>query len=163
MRTRARNATLWIAAISAVVGTGLVLIFLYSTEKPSYLLDGMEFTAVASILALVLNIVLILMDREQQLQPVPSKTDALAGQPMEKKNDETTAIKRRQVLDERLQIDEPRLCSKNRVCTCWSFCGGDSVPLTVQYTSQGIALPSDAVPTSIPTVDRSKVTNCPFF
>ena len=51
---------------------------------------------------------------------------------------------RREVLQRRLDIDEPRYCTRSRVsCTCWSFCGGAEV-------------------NSLPVVRRAGVADCPF-
>lgn len=167
MRTRAQSTSLWIAALSALSGMALVFAFLYVPDKHSYLLYGMEFAALNGIAALLLNILLILIGGEQPPHPAQPEAYPPAG----KRSEWALVAKRRKVLDERLQIDAPRPCSEKKlVCTCWSFCGGDSgldsVPPATGLLPPGTMPAPDALPKpmadAIPIVDRSKVTGCPF-
>lgn len=161
---RTQNAFLWIAALCALTGTILVLSFLDATENQAYLLDGMEVAALMSMAALTVNLALNLIERDEELY-------ADAAAPAEESGDAAAASLRRDEIDKRLQIDEPRLClEKKMFCTWWSFCGGDSglgsVPSTPEFRSRSTSGPADpqAIPgeDSIPTVDRGNVTDCPF-
>jgi len=76
---------------------------------------------------------------------------------------------RRAVLEHRLDVDEPRLCSQYAMrCTCWSFCGGTANErLAARATVPGEQQPdSRSSPRSqahsLPIVRRSGMHNCPF-
>ena len=169
MKIPAQHVLRWIAALSALVGTALVLILLYSAKNQTYLLTGMESTALIGMAALILNVLLDLIKRDHQLHAI--QTNSPASRQAMVESEEASIALRRKVIDERLQIDDPRLCSEKKIfCTCWSFCGGDtgldSTPATVEFRSRSAtntpAIQPKPDEDSVPTVERGKITDCPF-
>ena len=77
--------------------------------------------------------------------------------------------KRREVLDQRLNIDEPRLCSQYMIpCTSWSFCAGSEGKSSVGEGTSPAAqklirvrnILSEAK--GLPVVHRNGMDSCPF-
>ena len=150
--------TLWgvviLFGLFAIVSFGAVLIT--SERELPHLLEVAAYAAGLSIAAFALEILLSLLNEKR------SKW-------------ENEIANRREVLNQRFQIDEPRLCSKREMpCTCWSFCGGDpdlnADPNTVKSPVNIVPLKhismlgvkAEFEVDSLPVVDRSHITDCPF-
>ena len=71
--------------------------------------------------------------------------------------------KRLEVLDKRLDVDEPRLCSQYHVaCTCWSFCGGAEEKAGAAEATSPASGPPAINDAGLPVVQRSGMDSCPF-
>jgi hypothetical protein len=140
----------------AIVSFGAVLIT--SGRALPHLAEVAAYAAVASAAAFSIEILLSLLKEGRSIM-----------------ESEVGIANRREVLNERFQVDEARLCSKREMpCTCWSFCGGDP---DMHTDSNADKLPVKVVPLkhinilgekakfeadSLPILDRNHVTDCPF-
>lgn len=152
-----QKALWWVAillGLFAIVSFGAVLIT--SERELPHLLEVAVYAAGVSIAALSIEILLSLLN--------------VGGSKWENE-----IANRRELLNERFQIDEPRICSKREMpCTCWSFCGGDPdlnadpnvVKSPVKIASlKHISMLGEKAEfevDSLPVVNRSHVTDCPF-
>lgn len=110
------NAATWIAALSVAAGSACILAFLYGDHLRSYALTAAQAAAVIGGVSLLVSVLAVNFPMLHR-----------AGLAMESQGPfgygTTCWYRRREVLMERLNIDEPRLCSQYIIpCTCWSFC-----------------------------------------
>jgi hypothetical protein len=118
-----RGSAIWVATGSAVLGVACIIWFLSVENSQLYSLIAAQAAAITGLLAILLSAILTLVQGRQDADRVfagngprdcQAQSESAAG-----------ARKRRQVLNQRLEIDEPKLCSQHLIrCTCWSFCAG---------------------------------------
>src|SRR6266581_2985498 len=141
-----QQATLWLAALCATVGTACIVAFLVQQRPDAYLLFDAASVATVSV--------------ESMRREAPSARRVNPPPPDPIVPAESTQFRERQdVLAERLDIDELRFCTQAKLpCTCWSFCGGDASAGTVQVQLHGRAGPAPLV--AMPVVPRSGISGC---
>jgi hypothetical protein len=166
MRYRHRIAILT-AALSAAIATGCIAAFLSGANPRSHVLIGAEVAATIGVVSLLVSVLVayLLMRR----QPRIKLTQRSAPDKLPASDCIACLDKRREVLDQRLNIDEPRLCSQYMiVCTSWSFCAGsdgqssageDTTPAAPELIRERNLL-SQAK--GLPVVHRNGMYNCPF-
>jgi hypothetical protein len=122
---RLENFAKAIALLCALAGTGLIVLFVFGQGPRASLTTEAAVAAAMSIVLLLLSVLVA--------QPFAAgwfgRSRAHRSRRCGQCNSETvcSARKRREVLESRLHIDSPRVCSQHViVCTCWSLCG--SVP-----------------------------------
>ncbi len=178
MRTR-HSIALGTAALSAAAATGSVVAVLSGASSRSHVLIATEAVATIGVVSLLVGMLAahLLTRRQSRLKP------ALRGAPGNPPADDCAAClhKRREVLDERLNIDEPRLCSQYMIrCTCWSFCAGSEdqrsegqrsiagaerclAESTSPAAQELIRMRNRLVQANVlPLVHRNGMDNCPF-
>lgn len=138
-------------------------------QQSPYLLEAAGFMLTFIIAALLIGVLLGLPSLVRRLFPsMPWPNLPMAQQP-DKGTEWEELSMRRETLDERLQIDAPRICSARGIpCTCWSFCGSDpdhgqksnALPLSETMCAHSDQTKHEM--TAIPIVDRSNVTDCPI-
>jgi len=116
----------WTAALSAATGTGCIVALLFGANPRSYLLIAAEAAAMIGVVSVLVSVFVHYLLARRQPPIKLSLWGAPGNQPA---GDGVACIrKRREVLDERLNIDEPRLCSQYMIpCTAWSFCAASEV------------------------------------
>lgn len=157
----------WTATLSAATGTGCIVALLSGVNPRSYFLIAAEAAATIGLVSLLVSVFVLYLLTRRQPRIKLSLWGALGNQP--------TGVgvacirKRREVLDERLNIDEPRLCSQYMIpCTAWSFCAGSEVKSFVwegtspaaQKRNRVCSLLSEAK--GLPVVHRNGKDRCPF-
>lgn len=164
MRDLYRTAT-WTAALSAATGTGCLVAFFSGANPHAYVLTAAEAAATIGVLSILLSalVVYVLTQRRSEMNP------ALRGSLACHADGPRCSHKRRAVLDDRLAIDEPRLCSQYMIpCTCWSFCAGSG---SERFAGEG-KLPATrnlfrvrdvlSEAKELPVVHRNGMDGCPF-
>lgn len=150
------------AAFSALSGTGLIAIFLSSQNVQASVLMAAAAAAaigVASLLLSVLAIYLVTTRRFETNLPRPGSPGARW---VEDGTGAAALHQRREVLDGRLHVDEPYICSQHMVpCTCWSFCGRLPDQDFIRPTRAQCEL-SKPGGKPLPVVHRSGRDDCPF-
>ena len=158
-RTEKIAARLQTTALSAAVffalwGTALVVVFVTgSSPQPySYSLTAASVAAVLSVASLLLSVFALCRSAGKSLQALTWQ--AQDSSPGGELASEASMRIRTVVLNERLDIDPPKLCSQYAVaCTCWSLCGAGP------EKEDGVAQPAGA---AISIVHRSGRNDCPF-
>lgn len=121
-----QKTTLWLAALSALVGLGCIGAFLFNRQIEGDLLFGASMAAVFGTASLVVGLLLICT---WPLKPERLPRRLVAPMPAEfgaKANLAEQYEYRQEVLGERFNIDEPHFCTQAKApCTAWSFCGSD--------------------------------------
>jgi hypothetical protein len=171
MNIRIQKTLRWTATLFGLFGITFFIAVLIIPEKTFlYLLEATECAISVSIIALLIEVLVKKLGVEQSFGDMLLAPDLSDDQTEYSPVSEEFAH-RQALLNQRLQIDEPRICSKRNIpCTCWSFCGGDpdmkfdsrkdeTVPLNFLNTSNEKSEPNEE---SLPIIDRSKVTDCPF-
>lgn len=170
MIVRIHNTLRCAAIFFMLLGATFIIALLADpAANQSYWLEAAVCAAGVSIIALLLGVLVRRLDAEQRfgcmLLPIAETNDEGAEYGAEW----AKIAHRRELLDKRLQIDKPRLCSKrNFLCTCWSFCGGDpdlnsTQDATGHASQKSVQISDDEAEINQPsTIDRSKVTDCPF-
>lgn len=168
MRTL-RQIETWTAALCAVTAAGSIVAFLCGANPRSYMLIAAEAVAtmgVFSLLSSVLAAEFLVRRRTAGGLAVWASSD----QP--RSVDCAACLsKRREVLDQRLNVDAPHLCSQYGVaCTCWSFCASvdrtsenvfaDGAPSPAQTPERVRTLSRETQ--GLPLVHRSGMDNCQF-
>lgn len=161
-----------VLTLFGLFGITFVVILLILSEKGySYLLKAAEYALGIGVIALLLEVLAGLLGVKQRFSRILLPTDG-SGNLVDEYGPEWAEINhRRELLKKRLQIDEPRRCSKNDMpCTCWSFCGGDPdlvlsakvaefTPLKFVQMSGDKA---EVKTNQLPSIDRDNITDCPF-
>jgi hypothetical protein len=155
------------AAVSAAIATGCIDAFLSGANARAQILIAAEAAAMIGVVSLFAGVlaVYLLMRRQARIRL------ALRGARANQAAGDGVACmhKRREVLDQRLNIDEPRLCSQYMIrCTCWSFCAGnegkrsagDDASQAAQELIRAHRLPPEAQ--GLPLVLRDGMDSCPF-
>jgi hypothetical protein len=107
----------WTAALSAAIGTGCIVTFLYGENPRSLVRIAAEAAAAIGVVSLLVGLLVVYFLTWMNL--------AFRSSPAGQGDGAACLHRRREVLNERLNIDEPRLCSQYMIpCTCWSLCGG---------------------------------------
>jgi hypothetical protein len=124
----AQQAALGLAGLCAALGIAFVVVFLHRRWPDAHLLFGAAVSATASVAALVGSAVFTLIEWLQRRAPASPRVSVRRSDRSEPVGDASLQWQMRQsVVAERLNIDEPRLCTQAQApCTCWSLCGGES-------------------------------------
>lgn len=147
------RAATWTAALSATTGAGCMAGLLSGVMLRPHVLIAAEAAAAAGLLSL-LAAALADYFRARRRPGI----DAAAGSPAVERA--ASGHRRRDVLIERLNIDEPRICSQYAIpCTCWSMCGGCAEQAGNAHT---IAADAGSADTGLRVIHRSGMDNCPF-
>ena len=157
----------WTAALSAATGTGCIVALLFGANPRSYLLIAAEAAAMIGVVSVLVSVFVHYLLARRQPPIKLSLWGAPGNQPA---GDGVACIrKRREVLDERLNIDEPRLCSQYMIpCTAWSFCAGSEVKSSGWEGTSPAAQKLIRVcnllsePKGLPVVHRNGMDRCPF-
>jgi hypothetical protein len=160
MRYPHGNAT-WMVALSAATVTVCIVAFLAGENSRSLVLIAAEAAATIGVVSLLVS---VLVDNFLERLNL-----ALRRSPAGQGADAACLRRRRDVLDERLDVDEPRLCSQYMIsCTCWSFCGGSGN----EICASGAMSPEARKPFRIRSprseandlrvVHRNGMDSCPF-
>jgi hypothetical protein len=146
---RLENAALSTAALSALCGTFLVAVMLAGSVPQYYFLTAASVAASISVAALLLNLFAVCQAAGTQLRTLRQTPGACATQ-----EEAVDAMQvRGAVLNERLHIDPPSVCSQYQVpCTLWSLCGAP--PASDSMAKEGVKV--------IPIVHRSGKSDCPL-
>jgi hypothetical protein len=149
---RLQTVALSAAVFFALWGTALVAVFVTdsSPHQYSYSLTGASVAAMLSVASLVLSLFTLCRAAEKNLQVLTRRAQDSSP---ERQGAGEASMLRSVVLNERLDIDPPHLCSQYAVaCTCWSLCGAGP-------EKDGVARPADA---AMPIVHRSGKNDCPL-
>ena len=164
MRELHRTAT-WTAALSAATGTGCIVAFFSGANPRTYVLIAAEAAATIGVLSLLLSVLVVYLLTRARSGTNP----AVRSSPACQADGAACSHKRREVLDERLKIDEPRQCSQHIIpCTCWSLCAGSEGERSVgEGTSPAARKPIGVrnvlfEAKELPAVHRNGMDNCPF-
>jgi hypothetical protein len=157
----------WTAALSAATGTGCIVALLSGANPRSYFLIAAEAAATIGLVSLLVSVFFLYLLTRRQPQIKLSLWGALGNQSA---GDGVACIrKRREVLDERLNIDEPRLCSQYMIsCTAWSFCAESEIKSFVWEGTSPAARERNRVcnlvseAKGLPVVHRIGKDRCPF-
>ena len=161
------SIAIWTAALCAATAAERIIAFLSGANPQSQSLIAAEAAATIGVVSLLLSVlVLYALARRQprlKLAPWGADGDLPAGDWVARLH------KRREVLDERLNIDAARLCSEHMVaCTCWSFCAGSkgkgAVGEDTSPAAEKIIRVRDLLPQTqaLPLVHRNGMDSCPF-
>jgi hypothetical protein len=139
-----------LTAICALSGTGFIAAFVFSVDPGGHRLAAAGAVAAACLASLLYALLVVSLTR-QRGEVVRSK----------EQGDNCRWLKERQeLLDIRLHIDEPRLCSHHEVaCTCWSLCG--PVPPS-EGISKIIQFHHSRPEETLAVVARKAIDDCPF-
>jgi hypothetical protein len=164
---KSHNIATWTALLSIVTATGCIVAFPPGANPQSHVLIGAEAAATIGVVSLLLSVLVACFPALRRsginLALWGSRGDQQAGDGV------ACLRKRREVLNQRLNIDEPRLCSQYMIpCTSWSFCGGSKDKSSAGEGTSPAApelvhvrnLPSEAK--GLPVVHRNGMDNCPF-
>ena len=161
MMTRIRKTMLWMATLCAAIGVAFIVAFLQSRQPHGDLLVDATLAASLAAAALFASVVFVCLDSLRRPQTrAPSLNPPTVGRAAAAPVPVHALLQERQdVLQERLHVDEARVCSQAQApCTCWSFCGSDT-----ESPAGASPLPAGAVQTSPAkprTVQRSGIANC---
>ena len=118
-----QNGAVWVAASSATLGASCVIWYLSVENPKSHALVAAQAAAALGVAAIVLCALMALFQERRHsyrglignaLRGGSAGSDCTDGM-----------IKRRELLRQRLEVDEPKKCAEHPVqCTCWSFCAG---------------------------------------
>ena len=164
-----RRIETWAAALCAVAATVSIVAILCGASPRSYVLIAAEAVATMGVFSLLSSVLAVeFLARRRTARDLamwvstdqPRSVDCAA-----------CLSKRREVLDRRLNVDAPHLCSQYGVaCTCWSFCAsagrtGERSPAAgassrAQTPERARAVSPEAQ--GLPLVYRSGMDNCQF-
>lgn len=158
-----QKTTLWLAALSALVGLGCIGAFLFDRQIEGDLLFGASMAAVFGTASLVVGLLLICTwplkpERlpRRLVTPMPAEFEANAALAEQYEY-------RQEVLGERFNIDEPHFCTQAKApCTAWSFCGSgpdmqtDDCHLAEGADNAATAQSSVLNPLSLPLIRRDR-------
>ena len=168
MRKLRRIETLT-AALCAVTAAGSIVAILCGVNPRSYVLIAAETTAVMGVLSLLSSVLAVeFLARRRAARDLgmwvssdqPRSVDCAA-----------CLSKRREVLDRRLNVDAPHLCSQYGVaCTCWSFCASakdtskrsDEAGASSPAQTPGLTRKLPPEVRGLPVVHRNGMDNCHF-
>lgn len=167
------SIAIWTAAFSAATGAGCIVAFVSGPLARAYLLIAAEVAAAIGVASLLVSVLAscFLTWRRAAIDLAQSGAAVTGGSPGAQAAIDAVAClpKRREVLYERLQIDEPKLCSQFLVrCTCWSFCVRSEDRRAV---AEGTSLVAEELirarnlllkVTGLPLVHRYGMDNCPY-
>jgi hypothetical protein len=161
------SVAIWTAALFAALATGRIVALLSGADARAQVLISAEAAATTGAASLLLSVLVVyLLTRRQprlKLAPWGATRKLPAG------DCDAGFHKRREVLEQRLNVDEPRLCSQYMIaCTAWSFCAGsegkdsagEGTPAQAQKLIRVFELPPQAQ--GLPLVHRNGMDNCPF-
>ena len=126
-----------IALFSALCGTAFIAVSVFGRGPHESLMTEGAVAAAMSVLSLLVSVLLV-----NPLSKPPGR--------------------RRELLQTRLHIDPPRVCSQHAVaCTCWSLCGGppESLP---PLGEDGSGRQSSSEAGRVLSVRRRGADDCPF-
>ena len=157
----------WTAAVCATLGIACVFAYTSAANSRSYVLIAAEAAATIGVAALLVSVLVVylLIRRQSTIIAASSSTpgDRSAGDCV------ACGHERREVLNDRLDIDEPRVCSQYMIaCTCWSFCAGskhENAPCAETLAAAGRTVPMRNLLSKVnglPVVRRNGMDNCPF-
>ena len=157
----------WTATLFATTGIGCIVALLSGANPRSSFLIAAEATAAIGVVSVLVSVFVHALLTRRQLRIKESLWDAPGNQPT---SDGVARMrKRRKVLDERLNIDEPRLCSQYIIpCTAWSFCAASDVKSSVWEGSSPAAQKLIRAcnllleTKGLPVVRRNGMDRCPF-
>ena len=158
---------IWTAALSAATAAGWIVAFLSGANPRSHVMIAAEAAATIGVVSLLLSVLVACFPALRRsginLALWGSRGDQQAG-------DGVACLRKRgEVLDQRLNIDEPRLCSQYMIpCTSWSFCAGSEGKSSVGEGTSPAAqklirvrnILSEAK--GLPVVHRNGMDSCPF-
>jgi hypothetical protein len=158
----------WTAVLSAATAAGCVLAHLCGVSPRSFMLLAAEAAAATGVVSLLLSAPCAWL--LQRMRAGIRQAVSGAGRGAQTPVDYAACLQhRREVLDARLAIDEPHLCSQYAIaCTCWSFCastkrqaaGGEHKSQLLQTINFVRKLPVEAQ--GLPIVHRSGMAGCQF-
>ena len=114
--------------VSVLSGFVLAIAYLASNEQEdAYLFVLAEFVAVACIVGWLFNSLLIALSSLAHRLSSATSSLVLSYARLPEEGSEWAKIQhRREMIERRLEIDEPRFCSRRGIsCNCWTFCGED--------------------------------------
>ena len=162
---RLQDGNRCLIGVSALLGTVMGCVALSDPGLHMEMLSAASMailTAVCLLTAGVAIDALILARARTRVRSSEQHRDVVAPSGL----DETSIDARQQVLDQRLDIDEPRLCTQaKKPCTMWSLCGSEAA------TGAGAAQPivllrrsemPQAKDGALPAIMRSNVLGCPY-
>jgi hypothetical protein len=161
------SVAIWTAALFAALATGRIVALLSGADARAHVLISAEAAATTGAATLLLSVLVVylltLRQPRLKLTPWGATRKLPAG------DCAASFHKRREVLEQRLNVDEPRLCSQYMIaCTAWSFCAGselkgsarEGTPAQAQKLIRMFELPPQAQ--GLPLVHRSGMDSCPF-
>ena len=158
------SIAIWTASLSAATATARIVAFLSGVDPLAQILRVAEGAALAGLALLLAAFAVRLLTR-RRLKPAPWGTPGH----LPAADWVSCFHQRREVLDQRLKIDEPHLCSQHLIaCTCWSFCAGsnanaaaagDTAPASECIIRVRKLLPQTR---ALPLVHRIGMDSCPF-
>lgn len=164
-----QTTALWTAGLWALAGAGFMAAFLSSRNPQPYILTAAAIAATIGLVSLLIGVVIVHVLAGRRFEwGMHLAQPGLPGN--ESAEDEAARFEKRlQVLDKRLNIDEPRLCSQYMIaCTCWSFCVGspdrNAVSGATSPATQELRRVQElvAAQNGLPIVCRSGRDSCPF-
>lgn len=152
-----QRVTIWLAAAFAIAGTISIAAYLLLWKPAGYLLPGAALAALCSVVSLLAGVISVSMEPVSRRRSGASRTSSAAAEAITDSALSAQFQQRREVLSERLNIDEPQFCSQAQAtCTAWSFCGTapDARALVTSPTTpeaQGGAAPQESPSTATPS------------
>ena len=111
------STAIWMTALSAATVTACIVAYVSGENSRSLVLIAAQAAATIGAVSLLVSVLVASFLTRLNL--------AFRSSPAGQGDGAACLDRRREVLDERLNIDEPRLCSQYMIpCTCWSLCGG---------------------------------------
>ena len=164
-----RRIDAWTAALCAVTAAGSIVAFLCGANPRSYMLIAAEAVATMGVFSLLSS---VLAAEFLARRRTAGDLAVWASSDQPRSADCAACLsKRREVLDQRLNVDAPHLCSQYGVaCTCWSFCASveDAGKRSAAEGAASPALAPERARTlsreaqGLPLVHRSGMDNCQF-
>ena len=155
------------AAISAAAAAGCIVAFVSGVNPRSYVLIAAGAAATIGVVSLLLNALVAFstLRRRAGMEPAVWRTHGDRGV-----GDGADSLRKRcEVLNQRLHVDEPHLCSQYMIaCTCWSFCAGavDDVSVAKRTSPDAQKLACErsllAEEIGLAMVHRDGMDSCPF-
>ena len=171
---RLHGTAIWTAGLSAATATGCFVAFVFGAIPRSQALFAAELAVATGVAALLVSVAVDYLLTLRQ----PRTGLSLLGAGGKPSAVDCSAClhKRREVLDVRLEIDEPRVCSQYMIrCTCWSFCGEAKSERSVVEAERCITTGTSPAAQALvrmrnllseakvpPLVHRNGIENCPF-
>lgn len=168
IHSTSRFITIFFALLSAIF---FIELLVDPMGYYSHWLEAAVCAAGVSVIALLLNVIVRRLGAEPRFSNMLLPLDEASDQADDDDHEWTEISHRREQVGKRLQIDEPRLCSKRGIpCTCWSFCGGDpdlnagaDVAESIsgnftQMADENTGSKAD----QLPIIERGNATDCPF-
>jgi hypothetical protein len=132
---RLQETSIRVAGLAVLSGAVLFGAFIFAPDSPMPFLKGAALAAVVGAAALLAGVV---FSGSAGVDPPASKDreqGRAAAWALAQDDAELAALQRRRsILEDRLHIDESRVCARyNVACTCWSFCGREPEPNLLCY------------------------------